>query len=262
MTRGSGNAIPGGLSRERLSPRDRTLIELVGRFRLMTRAQIGAVLFVTQASKTPLDRSLQRLTAGGYLARLARFVGGDAGGSEQYVYQLGRVGWRLIGGGHAYRPLRSVSQHTLMITECFVALHRLEQMGRLSVVTFEPEPGCHRQVAGVTLTPDAYVEVGLRERQRKYALWLEIDRDTEHAETIKGKCVRYWRAYQHWEGDVFPYVVFVVPDARRAQEIKRVIATGPANAQALFWVLTLDSVAEDIHRNVALTAVNVIDQQG
>ena len=70
-------------------PRDVQVVELVGRFRLMTAEQIRSVVFPAQASKTPLDRALKRLTDAGYLTRLGRMVGGFGGGSGQYVYQLG-----------------------------------------------------------------------------------------------------------------------------------------------------------------------------
>jgi hypothetical protein len=231
-----------------LSPRDAQVVALVGRFRIMTAEQIRSVIFTTQGSKTPLDRSLARLTASGHLARLARMVGGPDGGSGQYVYQLGRAGWRLLGKGGGYRPLRVVDLHTLTISECFVTLQRLQQQEALAVITFQAEPGCHQVVGGTPLTPDAYVELGLPEPRMKFALWLEIDRDTENPETIKGKCIRYWRAYKVWDGAVFPYVVFVVPDAARQRAVERIITGGPDEAHALFKICLLDTFAEDIHR--------------
>lgn len=247
---------PGGRA---LTPREALIVALVGGFRIMTAEQIRSVIFTTQSSKTPCDRVLGRLTAGGYLARLGRFVGGPGGGSGQYAYQLGRAGWRLLGKGGGYRPLRAVDLHTLTITECFVALKRLEQQGTLTVITYQPEPGSHLTVAGTPLTPDAYVELGAHELRLRYRYWLEIDRDTENPDTIRGKCVRYWRAYQAWTGDVFPYVVFVVPDASRQREIERVVAGGPAEAQELFRVELLKSFAEVIHRNMHPTEMKSVD---
>lgn len=232
------------------SPRDAQVVELVGRFRLMTAEQIKSIIFPAQASKTPLDRALKRLTDMGYLARLGRMVGGFGGGSGQYVYQLGRAGWRLLGKGGGYRPLRVVDLHTLTIAECFVTLKRLEQANELTVIAYEPDPASRRTVGDVLLTPDAYVELGVSALKLKYCFWLEIDRDTENAETIKGKCVRYWRAFQAWDGDVYPYVVFVVPDSARQRELERVIAGGPVDAQELFRVYQLDTFGELIHRNL------------
>ncbi len=97
----TGRGVTGsGLPRP-LSLRDTQVVELVGRFGFMTAEQIRHVAFGGLASKTPLDRSLMRMTADGHLRRLARFVGGFGGGSGQYVYQLGREGWRLLArAGH------------------------------------------------------------------------------------------------------------------------------------------------------------------
>jgi hypothetical protein len=254
MTPVDGDAVPRPRrclgARPELNPRDAGVVELVGRFRLMTADQIRAVAFPAQVSKTPLDRVLLRLTAAGYLARLARLVGGFGGGSGQYVYQLGRAGWRLLGKGGNYRPFRVVDLHTLTITECFVQLHELEVRGECIVITYQPEPASHLAVAGTALTPDAYVEIGVHSPRHKLVFWLEIDRDTENPDTIRGKCTRYWRSYQAWDGEVFPYVVFLVPDASRQRELERVIAGGPDEAQPLFSVELLDDFAEVMHRNL------------
>lgn len=250
MMPANASAVTHGGRARPLTPRDRRIVELVGRFRLVGAAQIRAVEFAAQASKTPLDRTLKRLTEAGYLVRLARMVGGFGGGSGEYVYQLGRAGWRLLGKGGGYRPLRVVDLHTLTITECFVALHGLERRGALNIITYQPEPGCHLNVAGTPLTPDAYVELGVQQPRLKFRYWLEIDRDTENPDTIKGKCVRYWRAYQAWQEPTFPYVVFVVPDVARRRELARVVAGGPAQAQELFRIYELNTFAKVIHRNM------------
>ena len=226
------------------------MVELVGRFRIMTAEQIRAVVFAAQASKTPLDRALKRLVDAGYLARLGRMVGGFGGGSGQYVYQLGRAGWRLLGKGGGYRPLRVIDLHTLTIAECFVVLKRLERARELTVVRYDADPISRQTVGETLLTPDAYVELGVSALKLKYCFWLEIDRDTENAETIKGKCVRYWRAFHSWNGDVFPYVVFVVPDVGRQRELERIIGGGPDEARELFRVYQLNTFGELIHRNL------------
>jgi hypothetical protein len=245
-----GSSVTAWGSDPALSARDALVVELVGRFRLMGAEQIREVLFYGLSSKTPLDRALKRLTEAGYLARLGRMVGGFGGGSGQYVYQLGRAGWRYLGKGGGYRPLRVIDHHTLTIAECFVMLKRLERGGELAVLTYEADPASRRTVGDILLTPDTYAELGVLATRQKFAFWLEIDRDTENAEIIRGKCVRYWRAFQVWDGDVFPYIVFVVPDGLRRRELERVIAGGPDEAQDLFRVYELDTFSELIHRNL------------
>jgi hypothetical protein len=224
----------------RLSPRDAELVSLLGRFRLLAAEHIREILFSGQHSKTPLDRALKRLTDAGYIARLGRMVGGFGGGSGQYVYQLGRAGWRYLGKGGGYRPLKTIDHHALMIADCFVILTALARSGSLAVIRYDADPASRQTVGDILLTPDAYTEIGIAATRRKYSLWLEIDRDTENADIIRGKLSRYWRAYQLWDGEVFPYVVFVAPDEARRRELLRVIAGGPDEAQALFRVWTLD----------------------
>jgi hypothetical protein len=240
MGAGGGSVTAWG-SGSTLSPRDAQVVELVGRFRLMAAEQIREILFFGLASKTPFDRALKRLTDGGYLTRLGRMVGGYGGGSGQYVYQLGRTGWRYLHKGGGYRPLRVVDYHTLHIADCFVMLKVLERGGELTVLRYDADLVSRRTVGGILLTPDAYAELGVQATRQKFSFWLEIDRDTENAEIIRGKCVRYWRAYQAWDGEVFPYVVFVVPDALRRRELERIIAGGPSEAQNLFRVCERDT---------------------
>ncbi|MBP2322632.1 hypothetical protein JOF56_003017 [Kibdelosporangium banguiense] len=210
-------------------------MRLIGQFRQLTTSQIRALAFADMASKTPLDRTLKRLTERKYLVRLQRLVGGSYGGSGQYVYQLGRQGWKLLNKPGDYWAPRAVNLHTLAIADCLVALKRVEGSGLLEVVEFVTEPECHKTVGDQLLTPDAYVE--LNHRGNKLLSWLEIDRGTEHADKIQEKCVRYWKASVsgQWDG-YFPYVLFVVPDVHRQRAIERVIQSGPADAQALFNV--------------------------
>jgi hypothetical protein len=159
------SGIPASLSaRPVLTARDRTVVELVGHFRQLTAGQVAAALFADQVSKTPLDRTLKRLVERRYLARLARPVGGDGGGSAQYVYQLGRAGWRLLGKPGEYWPFRAVNLHALAVADCFVALTVADRAGDCTLLAFEPEPGCHVTTGGVQLTPDARAEVGYRDQ--------------------------------------------------------------------------------------------------
>src|SRR5690348_5885297 len=129
-------------SRLLLAERDRAVIALVGRFRQLSAAHIGAALFPGLVSKTPLDRCLKRLTERRYLVRLARPVGGDGGGSAQFVYQLGRLGWQLLGRTGAYWAPRTPNRHALAIADCYVKLLDAERAGKLKLLRFDPEPDC------------------------------------------------------------------------------------------------------------------------
>jgi len=219
-----------------LSPRDHAVVELVERFRQLSAAHVRALLFPELASQTPLDRTLRRLVERKYLARLERLVGGAGGGSGQYVYQLGRQGWRLLGKSGNYFPYRAVNLHTLAIADCYVALKAEEAKGMVEVMKFVTEPGCHLSVSGISLTPDAYVEIGNRAQRMRYRYFVEVDRGTESAAKIQEKCQRYWRAYQRWDEAFFPQVLFVVPDERRRFEVERVVADGPSDEARSIYI--------------------------
>jgi hypothetical protein len=232
-----GSALPTSLS-----PRDRAVVELVGRFGQLASGHIRALLFPT-TSMTPCDRALKRLLERGYLARLPlRIVGGVGGGASQYVYQLGRRGWRMLERSGTYWQARAVNVHSLAIADCFVALKWAERGGGVEVLTFEVEHEARREVGGVQLTPDAYARVGILSPRRLLSLWLEIDMATERASQILEKCGRYWRAYELWDGAVYPRVLFVAPDDARERQLSRFLASvKPDESKPLFQTCTLGS---------------------
>jgi hypothetical protein len=223
-----------------LSERDRAVVELVGKFRQLLAGQIKACLFHDVASATPLDRTLKRLVERKHLSRLKRLVGGDQGGSGQFIYQLGRQGWRLLDRPGAYWAPQAVNWHSLAIADCYVLLKQAEYRGELEVVQFVTEPACHHDIGPFLLTPDAYVEVGSCTTKLKYSYWLEVDRGTEHLNKIEEKCVRYWRAFRAWQEEYFPTILFVVPDSARERAIVSVHDQGPVEARKLFSVCTRD----------------------
>lgn len=222
---------------QQLSARDRKVIDYVGQFRQLTAGQLRMFVFGELASQTPCDRTLRRLVDGKYLMRLHRLVGGTQGGSAQYVYQLGRLGWRLLERAGEYWAPRAVNLHALAVADCLVKLKTAERAGALEVASFIAEPACHVKIAGLLLTPDAFVELKLGSSGERLISWLEVDRGTEHLSTIQEKCERYWKASisGQWDG-FFPFVLFVVPDEQRQRAIERVIRSGPSAAHQLFSV--------------------------
>src|SRR3954447_17203603 len=125
-----------------LAGRDRQIVQLIARFKQATSKQIHELLFSANASRTPADVALKRLTTRGYLHRIERrTVGGARGGSGQYVYALGRRGFFMFFEGR-YSPARSVDYHALAILDSYIVLRRLELAGRLSIVGLSTEPDC------------------------------------------------------------------------------------------------------------------------
>jgi hypothetical protein len=229
----------------------------------MTGGQIGDALFGKCRSQTPRDRTLKRLVEQHYLARLPRLVGADGGGSAQYVYQLGRAGWKLFDRPGRYWVPTRANLHMLAVAESYVSLTNAARQSKetndpdqFELITFEPEYPLNAGTMG--LVADALIEVGFRQRGVKVSLCLEQDQSTEHPRVIREKCVAYWQVCQWWPPEqVFPYVAFVAPDEKRKSEIERVISHGPCEARALFKVWTTASFPQGISQ-IAKTEVESI----
>jgi hypothetical protein len=93
----------------------------------------------------------------------------------------------------------------------------------------------------VTLKPDALVSAGVGDVER--TSFVEVDLATESLPTIGRKCaafVAYWRTgLEQQRHGVFPAVVWLTTNTRRAAQISGVVRRLPAEAQALFRVALL-----------------------
>lgn len=250
----------------RLSARDRSVVELVGELRQLPARLIGDFCFYGLRSATPRKRSLQRLVEHKLLARLElRLVGGSGGGSSQFVYQLGKQGGRLLGAAKECPRFTRYDPHMVMTAECIGRVKLLEHHEKLALLGFKGEDTAYTEVRDpstgqrIKLTPDAWLDVGVHEPRRRLALWLEVDRGTEHNSVqIAAKLARYVQAYRAWDvkrhGAVFPRIVFVVPDSRRARWVRRELGKVPDQFKMLFAVEEFSTFPQ-----VALTEVKTID---
>lgn len=222
--------------------RDRLIVLSIARFGQLTAGHLRTMHFNDLASQTPLDRALKRLIERKYLARIERrMVGGTGAGSGQYVYQLGREGWKLAGKEKNYWPFRAVNYHTLAIADVYKELLDYQHAGRIAVEAFETEPESWRDIAGADLRPDLYVELADLVNGRGLALWIEVDLGTERLSIIRQKLANYWHAYENAPDSmkVYPQVLFIAPDAARAKELRWTIQQGNEEAQGLFMVSTI-----------------------
>lgn len=226
-----------------LLDRDRQIVMSIGRFRQLAAAHIQALHFSELKSSEMLYRALRRLVERKYLARIERrMVGGTGAGSGQYVYQLGREGWKLYGHERKYWPFRAVDYHTLGIADAYIELLQREQSGTIEILGYQTEPESWRAIGGADLRPDLFVDIGLPHKGERVKLWLEIDMGTERQTKIKEKLASYWHAYKNStqeELPTFPRVVFLAPDDMRARELRYIIEHGPKDAQKLFLVSTV-----------------------
>jgi hypothetical protein len=250
-----------------LTERDWQIISTLARVRVATAAQLE-VLHFDDIAKRRVRRRLASLTDRRVLARLprsgGRMIGGPKSGSSGHVYVLDAAGQRLASladGGRVRRPWAlgaAFLDHSLSVTEVYVRLVMAERAGSLRVVRIVGEPGTWRSFLGpgggrFVLKPDAYV-VLLVDGNENY-WFLEVDLDTEHAPTIARKCNLY-RSYwvsgaEDERTGVFPRVLWLVPDERRAEVIRGVIRRQPDEAVALFDVALASAVVERMLQGAA-----------
>ena len=236
-----------------LTERDWLIISTLARVRAATSAQLIA-LHLSDVHLRRAQRKLTGLVHKRILARLPRTVGGPRAGSSGHVYALDVAGQRLAelaADGRARRPWRlgaAFLAHTLAVTDVYVRLVQAGRSGSLRVLQFAAEPASWRSFHGpgggrVTLKPDAYAVLLVDGYEDHW--FLEVDLATEAAPTIAGKCGVY-RSY--WQSGteqarlgLFPRVLWLAPDERRADVLRRVVRRQPDAAQSLFDVAVFET---------------------
>jgi hypothetical protein len=227
--------------RERLSPRDQQILEHVGALRLLGARQVQALLFPDDSHASERTaarccrRALERLTRERLLVRLERRVGGVRAGSASYIYALGPLGKRVLElNGPRLRlsePSARFVDHTLAVADFFVRLAQHGRAGGYELLHWESEPGCWREVTTlggrVVLRPDLFVVIALGEYELRW--FIEVDRASEHLPAIRRKCRLYQTYYKSGQEQrrhgVFPRVLWVAPDGRRAKHLRATIDT-------------------------------------
>jgi hypothetical protein len=237
-----------------LSTRDRQALELVGRFRVMSGAQLQALLWADiapSAKARVARRGLARLTRLDVLQPLERRVGGERAGSASTTYAVGRAGQYLAHAGSskrrvraAYTPGARYLAHTLAVAGLYVDLatqHRVE------LFRFDPEPDCWRTYmtgfgARQVLKPDA--QLVLATKTREFAWFIEMDMATEALTTVAAKASRYHDYFrtgiEQTNRGLFPRILWIVPSPARAEAVRETLTTLPHDAHPLFVVATAD----------------------
>lgn len=248
---------------ERLSDRDWEMLSTVRAFRFLTTRQLARQHFgLTDPSGTiprPANSALARLRELGLLVSLERRIGGVRAGSGGYVWQITDAANRLLAQhlGEEHRGRRRPSEpsvtfldHTLAVAEVVITLQESSQ-GEVEIEHLQLEPYCWRAFVGTageprTLRPD------LRSTSRSggftdFYFW-EVDRATEAPSRVVRKCLQYqqYRATgaEQKAHAVFPAVVWVVPHARRYEQLRRRLAEEPEIDQRLFTVIQLNRIGE------------------
>jgi Replication-relaxation len=238
--------------RQRLNERDREILEYVAALRLLGARQIQTLLFPEAAHANAMTaarccrRVLERLTREGLLARLERRVGGVRSGSASYIYSLTSLGQRVLDVDGARRRLAEPSaffvEHTLAVAEFLVRLVVAARAGRFVLSQWEAEPECWRDVGTLggrlVLKPDLFVVLLAGEYELRW--FVEIDRGTEHVPTLLRKCRLYHTYYKNGveqrEHEVFPRVLWVAIDQRRADRLGEAITADRRLTSEIFRV--------------------------
>lgn len=234
-----------------LTDRDLRVLETLEQFRLLDTRLIqrlqfpvgtqsdGQPGFATQATATRLTiRVLHRLEEHGVIVRVGRRVGGKGHGSGQTVWQLGAAGERLLrarrgetGRRRYVDPGTGFIEHTLEVARYAATLTERARRNGFEILQLQAEPESWRpfQVAhggALTLKPD--LSVVTADAESETHSFIEIDRDTEHLPAVlrkSGLYQRYWQSgvEQARNDGLFPAIVWVTPDQRRADKIRRAI---------------------------------------
>jgi hypothetical protein len=246
--------------------RERQIVETTARLSLVSGQQLSHIFFNNINNCNPTTRArvarrvLARLVEQRVLDRLERRHGGAGGGSGSWVYALGPAGRRMVaywaGEGlprsrSAHEPGAVWTAHTLAVSNLYARLRQAERAGRVELLAFDTEPACWRRytrlggVAGC-LKPDAFVRLGIGEYED--AFFIEQDLGTER----RGQLTRQHRAYieHHRSGaeqtsnGVYPAVLWLVPDEKRAQLLRDIQRRLPEQDRRLFMVATFDQALD------------------
>jgi hypothetical protein len=245
----------------RLGLADFDILGLLGQHRFLTTGHVAGLVFGGAASRLAgvraAQRALRKLESQGSVTMLPRRVGGYGGGAAQSVWRLTEAGHRLLrlqaqggegrdrlggidGGGRRrvrfVEPSAQFLAHTLRVADIRLVFERLEtdSGGKAELSQVQTEPECWRNWVGphgapMTLRPDLYVETTSDEYMDCW--FVEVDMGTEHLPAVARKA-RAYEAYrlcgrEQAARGVFPLVLWVTPDERRAEAIMAAIDSDP-----------------------------------
>lgn len=245
---------------EQLTDRDIAILRTLRAHRLATTTQLQRWHFRPDKSGALQDRRtairvtqrvLRRLEQHRLITRLYQRIGGVRRGSDSTVWQLDMTGDRLLSvldGDKRRRyvePRRAFIAHTVAVTELAVQLIEAAEDGRLEGVTLTGEPDNWKRFSGLhgqtqILKPDLQAVTVFGEYEDH--LMLEMDRATEHPGVVVRKAQIYERfaatgEYQD-EHDVFPAVLWVVPDEARQQALERALRSARGLTPNVHRVIT------------------------
>ena len=253
----------------RLGERDWQILGTVRAFRFLTTRQLARQHFHLADPHAVIPRNansaLQRLRDLGLLVNLERRIGGVRAGSGGHVWQLTDLANRLLverlgeESGPRLRPSEPSTtflDHTLAIAEVVITMQNTDRAG-VEIKQLQLEPACWRTYLGSagetrTLKPDL-ASVNQIGGYTDFYFW-EVDRATEAPNRVVRKCLQYqqYRATgaEQRLHDLFPAVVWVVPNQRRLEQLTRRLSDEAEIDQRLFTVINLDQLDDLVRLGV------------
>lgn len=257
---------------QRLSERDHLVLESISKFRYLTTTQIQQLHVKdsvnVSAALRATNRMLVKLRGFGLIVPLKRRIGGVRAGSGSYVWCLTTAGMKLINlkneGSDETKRKRNVEpstkflEHTLAVAEAYVQLTLIQEKNQdVELVKVEVEPDCWRKYVKdydtVTyLKPDLYVITATGEYEDHW--FFEIDLATEAPSRIIRKCKQYYRYFlsgaEQRETGIFPLVVWIVPNVKRATTLQQHVAEEPSlERKNIFLFITPEQLESLICNN-------------
>jgi hypothetical protein len=249
--------------RDRLTADDEVILKTLTTVHLATTGQLQRLTLDRQPVRTAevlTAQRLQRLRRLGLTTAFLRRPSDRRPGRPGYLHALTADGRVLVGGRYAiggerprktWRPGDQFVAHRLGISELYIRLVERSRLGGPTVREFQAEPDSWRSYTGpdgerLIIRPDALVR--LEQAGLEISWNIELDRGTEPARTLVGKCQAY-RAYElsgveQRRHQVFPAVMFVVPGGTRLRLVERVIARQPDSARSLFIVASEEDAVD------------------
>jgi len=218
-----------------LSSREQQVLALVGRFRFLTSWHVQSLLFngvrMTPASKEVIARrTMKALVDARLLQRVARPMGGVAGGSSPHVYCLSVRGASLLASDESSLPKRKVPRgtfllrHALSTADFVIGLQ--DSAARNSahrLVEWSCDWETAERVGSKDLIPDA--SFIYQSRSMELHAFVEIDLGTMNSKEFAAKIGRYLDLFSAgtWRErlQVWPTVLTLAPDPARALLLKR-----------------------------------------
>ena len=246
-----------------IHPMQARLLALVAAHRFATTTQLARLAALEYASPASALRQTQchlaSLAQQRLLTSLERRVGGWQGGSAVTIWAATTRGHRLVAAEGEEMPRRqrprevstTFLDHLLAITEVHTSIEEAVRQEADTEAAVALEPDCWRTALGPSgqvqvLRPDLAVTITSPAYEDRYLI--EVDRATENPGRVIATC---WRYQEHQaqigDGDVFPLVVWLVPNDRRRHRLERAIAHSTGLLRELFRVIRLEQLPTLIH---------------